>query len=96
MVQSRGTIERHEHGVLWASERSLGTLAQDMKKLKAFSQTLLPDPATDPDDCGTHHSPACTDLRIDWADACSLGRHGELYFFLVVDKGTEYLANYNP
>jgi len=95
MVQSRGTIERHEHGVLWASERSLGTLAQDMKKLKAFSQTLLPDPATDPDDCGTHHSPACTDLRIDWADACSLGRHGELYFFLVVDKGTEYLANYN-
>ena len=71
-------------------------LAQDMEKFKAFSQTPLPDPATDPDDCGTHHSPACTDLRIDWADACSLGRHGELYFFLVVDKGTEYLANYNP
>jgi hypothetical protein len=40
-------------------------------------------------------SPAGTDLRIDWADACSLGRHGERYFLLVVDKDTEYLANFN-
>jgi hypothetical protein len=69
--------------------------AQDMTKLKAFSQTLLPDPVTGPDDCDTHHSPAGTDLRIDWTDACSLGRHGERYFFLVVDKQTEYLANFN-
>jgi hypothetical protein len=66
-----------------------------MAKLKAFSQTLLPDPVTGPDDCGTQHSPAGTDLRIDWADACSLGRHGERYFLLVIDKGTEYLANFN-
>jgi hypothetical protein len=34
-------------------------------------------------------SPAGTDLRIDWADACSLGRNGERYFLLVVDKDTE-------
>ena len=40
-------------------------------------------------------SPAGTDLRIDWADACSLGRSGERYFLLVVDKGTEYIANFN-
>jgi len=33
-------------------------------------------------------SPAGTDLRIDWADACSLGRNGERYFLLVVDKDT--------
>jgi hypothetical protein len=70
-------------------------LAQDMAKLKAFSQTLLPDPVTGPDNYGTHHSPAGTDLRIDWADACSSGRHGERYFLLVIDKGTEYLANFN-
>ena len=70
-------------------------LAKDVENLKAFSQTLLPDPVTCPDNCDTHHSPAGTDLRIDWADACSLGRHGERYFLLVIDKGTEYLANYN-
>jgi hypothetical protein len=40
-------------------------------------------------------SPAGTDLRIAWADACSLGRNGERYFLLVVDKDTEYLANFN-
>ena len=40
-------------------------------------------------------SPAGTDLRIDWADACSLGCNGERYFLLVVDKDTEYLANFN-
>jgi hypothetical protein len=38
-------------------------------------------------------SPAGTDFRIDWA--CSLGRNGERYFLLVVDKDTEYLANFN-
>jgi hypothetical protein len=40
-------------------------------------------------------SPAGTDLRIDWADACSLGCNGEIYFLLVVDKDTEYLVNFN-
>jgi hypothetical protein len=70
-------------------------LAHHVEKLKAFSKTLLHDLATNPDECGTHHSPAGTDLRIDWADACSLGRHGERYFLLVIDKGTEYLANSN-
>ena len=40
-------------------------------------------------------SPAGTDLRIDWADACSLGRQGERYFLLIVDKDTEYLVNFN-
>jgi hypothetical protein len=34
-------------------------------------------------------------LRIDWADACSLACNGERYFLLVVDKDTEYLANFN-
>ena len=36
-----------------------------------------------------------TDLRIDWADAASLGWDGERYFLLIVDKETEYLANFN-
>jgi hypothetical protein len=70
--------------------------AQDVTKLEAFSQILLPDPIWAPDEHDTQiHSPAGTDLRIDWADACSLGRHRERYCFLVVDKGTEYLANFN-
>ena len=42
-----------------------------------------------------NHSPAGTDLRIDWADACSLGRNGERHSLLVIDEGTEYLANFN-
>jgi hypothetical protein len=41
-------------------------------------------------------SPAGTYLRTDLADACSLGRNGERYFLLVVDKDTEYLANLIP
>ena len=40
-------------------------------------------------------SPTGTGLRIDWSDACSLGRNGERDFVLVVDKDTEYLANFN-
>jgi hypothetical protein len=92
MVQSRGQSKATNA----VPSRPLSAhLAQDMEKLKAFLQTLLPDPVTGPDSCGTHHSPAGTDLRIDWADSCSLGRHGERYFLLVIDKGTEYLANYN-
>ena len=30
---------------------------------------------------GPGTSPAYTDLRMDWGDACSLGRNGEQYFF---------------
>ena len=41
-------------------------------------------------------SPAGTDLRIDWADACSLGCNGERYFLLVVDKDTEYQHQKSP
>ena len=37
-----------------------------------------------------------TDLRMDWADACSLGRslYLDRYFLLILDKGTEYWATY--
>ena len=38
---------------------------------------------------------AGTDLRIDWADACSVVCNGQHYFLLVVDKDTQYLANFN-
>ena len=40
------------------------------------------------------HSPPNTDLRMDWADACSLGRAPSLnrYFLLILDNGTEYWA----
>jgi hypothetical protein len=47
------------------------------------------------EDAEPNCSPAGTDLRIDWADACSLSRTGERYFLLIVDKDTEYLANFN-
>ena len=68
----------------------------DVTKLKAFAQILLPDSTVAPEEPSVqNHSPAGTDLRIDWADACSLGRNGERYFLLVIDKGTEYLANFN-
>ena len=42
------------------------------------------------------HSPPHTDLRMDWADACSLGRLPSLnrYFLLILDKGTEHWATY--
>jgi hypothetical protein len=66
---------------------------KDVTKLKSFAQILLPDSTVALEEpCVQNHSPAGTDLRIDWADACSLGRHGERYFLLVIDKGTEYLA----
>jgi hypothetical protein len=35
-----------------------------------------------------------TDLQIDWADAASLGWDVERYFLLIIDKETEYLANF--
>jgi hypothetical protein len=40
-------------------------------------------------------SEADTDLRIDWADAVSLGHDGEQYFLVIVDKGTEHVVTYN-
>ena len=42
------------------------------------------------------HSPPMTDLRMDWADACSLGRLPSLnrYFLLILDKGTKHWATY--
>ena len=40
-------------------------------------------------------SEAGTDLRIDWADAASLGFDGEQYFLVVVDKGTEHVVTFN-
>jgi hypothetical protein len=39
--------------------------------------------------------PAYTDLRMDCGDACSLGRNGEQYFLLLVDKNTEYYFTFN-
>ena len=39
-------------------------------------------------------SEAGTDLRIDWADAASLGFDGEQYFLVVVDKGTEHVVTF--
>ena len=41
-------------------------------------------------------SPPGTDLRMDWGDACSLGRLPDLnrYFLLIIDKGTEYFATF--
>ena len=38
---------------------------------------------------GPDTTPTYTDPRMDWGDACSLGRNGEQYFLLQVDKNTE-------
>ncbi len=63
-------------------------------KIAAFEGTVEQFGATE--DSKPNCSPAGTDLRIDWADACSLGHNGERhYFLLVVDKDTEYLPNFN-
>jgi len=42
------------------------------------------------------HSPPTTDLRMDWANACSLGRLPSFnrYFLLILDTGTEHWATY--
>ena len=44
----------------------------------------------------TKLSPPGNDLRMDWADACSLDRSQYLdrYFLLILDKGTEHWATY--
>ncbi len=39
--------------------------------------------------------PSFTDLRKEWGDVCSLGRNGEQYFLLLVDKTTEYYVTLN-
>ena len=70
-------------------------IAQKITELKALrrqlNQGIRGDSAlTSP----SPYSPPGTDLRMDWADACSLGRLPDLnrYFLLIVDKGTEYFA----
>jgi hypothetical protein len=71
-----------------------GPLGKELAdKIAALEATVEQLGATE--DSKPNCSPAGTDLRIDWADACSLGRNGERYFLLVVDKDTEYLANFN-
>jgi hypothetical protein len=35
------------------------------------------------------------DVRMDYADACHIGRSGNRFFLLFVDKTTEYVQNYN-
>jgi hypothetical protein len=35
------------------------------------------------------------DVRMDYADACHIGRSGNRYFLLFVDKTTEYVQNDN-
>ena len=71
-----------------------GPLGKELAdKIAALEATVEQFGATE--DSKPNCSPAGTGLRIDWADACSLGRNGERYFLLVVDKETEYLANFN-
>ena len=65
------------------------TLGKQLDEMQACVTELNAEQGT------ANCSPGGTDLRIDWADACSLGRNGERYFLLVVDKDTEYLANFN-
>ena len=44
------------------------------------------------------HSPPNTDLRMDWADACSLGRLPSLnrYFLMILDKDTQCMGPLIP
>ena len=73
---------------------SQGPLAKELAHKVADLQATVKQLGTT-EDAEPNCSPAGTDLRIDWADACSLGRNGERYFLLIVDKDTEYLANFN-
>jgi hypothetical protein len=71
-----------------------GPLAKELAYKMAYLEATVKQLGTIEDD-EPNCSPAGTDLRIDWADACSPGRNGERYFLLIVDKDTEYLANFN-
>jgi hypothetical protein len=73
---------------------SQGPLAKELAHKMADLEATVKQLGTT-EDAEPNCSPAGTDLRIDWADACSLGRTGERYFLLIVDKDTEYLANFN-
>jgi len=57
-----------------------------------FNGIPLAPVTTQRDQSTATHSPPNTELRMDWADACSLGRRPSLnrYFLLILDKGTEY------
>ena len=61
-----------------------------------LNDTLHASVVTQREQSNATHSPPNTDLRMDWADACSLGRAPSLnrYFLLILDKGTEYWATY--
>jgi len=61
-----------------------------------FNDTPLAPVMTQRDRPTATQSPPNTDLRMDWADACSLGRLPSLnrYFHLTLDKGTKYWATY--
>jgi hypothetical protein len=60
----------------------------------AFSNAFARPPAIHESNIENEHthSPPGTDLRMDWADACSLGSLPDLnrYCLLILDKGTEY------
>jgi hypothetical protein len=71
-----------------------GPLAKELPYKMAYLEATVKQLGTI-EDAEPNCSSAGTDLRIDWADACSLGRNGERYFLLIVDKDTEYLANFN-
>jgi len=62
--------------------------------LRNFNDTPHAPVATQRD---PNHPPPHTDLRMGWADACSLGQLPSLnrYFFPILDKGTEYWATYS-
>lgn len=66
---------------------SLGSLTSatpiDVEKLQEFSQTLLPNGISHMEKQGNIFLPAGTDLRIDWADARSIGRSGERIVYLL-------------
>ena len=72
-------------------ELLLSTIVDPLSPHMRITQTLANEHqvTSAPPEGTANCSPAGTDLRIDWADACSLGRNGERYFLLVVDKDTE-------
>jgi len=61
-----------------------------------LNDTLHASVATQREQPNAIHSPPNTGLRMDWADACSLGRAPSLnpYFLLILDKGTDCWATY--
>jgi len=61
-----------------------------------FNATPHAPVATQCEQPNATHSPPNTDLQMDWADACSLGRLPSLnrYFLLILDKNTDYWATY--